>query len=88
MWERIYATTCTELKKRPAAVRKAFYAALGLALAAARYRRKGKALPARIRLPLAVADRVLFRRIRARFGGRLRIAASGAAPLGKDLAEF
>jgi long-chain acyl-CoA synthetase len=26
--------------------------------------------------------------VRARFGGRVRVAASGAAPLGKDLAEF
>ena len=38
MWERIYATVCTELRKRPAPLQKAFYAALGLALAAARYR--------------------------------------------------
>jgi long-chain acyl-CoA synthetase len=30
----------------------------------------------------------VFRTIRARFGGRVRVAASGAAPLGKDLAEF
>src|SRR5581483_7124193 len=88
MWERIYASICTELKKRPAAVRKAFYGALGLSLAAARYRRQGRAVPAHIRLPLALADRVLFRTVRARFGGRIRVAASGAAPLGKDLAEF
>lgn len=88
MWERIYASICTELKKRPAAVRKAFYGALGLSLAAARYRRQGQAVPARIRFPLLVADRVLFRTVRARFGGRVRVAASGAAPLGKDLAEF
>ena len=39
-------------------------------------------------LPLKVADRLFFRKVRARFGGRLRVAASGAAPLGKDLAEF
>lgn len=88
MWERIYSTICTELRKRPAAARKAFYGALGLALAAARYRRRGKAVPLRIRGPLALADRLLFRKIRARFGGRLQIAASGAAPLSKDLAEF
>ncbi len=88
MWERIYSTICTELRKRPAAARKAFYGALALALAAARYRRRGKPVPLRIRGPLAVADRLFFRRIRARFGGRLRVAASGAAPLGKDLAEF
>ena len=29
MWERIYSTICTELRKRPAAIRKAFYGALG-----------------------------------------------------------
>src|SRR5205085_8006342 len=47
MWERIYSTICTEVRKRPAAIRQAFYGALGLALAAARYRREGKAVPLR-----------------------------------------
>jgi long-chain acyl-CoA synthetase len=88
MWERIYSTICTELRKRPAAAQKAFWGSLGLALAAARYRREGKSVPWRIRVPLAAADRIMFRKIRARFGGRIRVAASGAAPLSKDLAEF
>jgi long-chain acyl-CoA synthetase len=88
MWERIYSTVCAEIKKRPAMVQKAFWGALALALAGARYRREGKPVPARIRGPLAVADRMFFRRIRARFGGELRVPASGAAPLSKDLAEF
>jgi long-chain acyl-CoA synthetase len=88
MWERVYSTVCTELRKRPAAARKAFYGALALALAAARYRREGKPVPARIGGPLKIADWLFFRRVRARFGGRLRVAASGAAPLGKSLAEF
>jgi len=88
MWERIYSTICTELRKRPAPARKLFYGALALALAAARYRREGKPVPMRIRAPLKLADRVLFSKIRARFGGRLRAPVSGAAPLGKNLAEF
>jgi long-chain acyl-CoA synthetase len=88
MWERVYSTICTELRKRPAPARKAFYGALALSLAAARYRREGKPVPLRIRMPLAIADRVLFSKVRARFGGRLKVAASGAAPLSKDLAEF
>jgi long-chain acyl-CoA synthetase len=37
---------------------------------------------------LALADRVVFAKIRDRLGGRLRIAASGAAPLGRELADF
>jgi len=88
MWERVYSTVCTELRKRPALARKAFYAALGLGLAAARYRHKGKPVPWRIRIPLRTADRLMFRKIRDRFGGRIRVAASGAAPLSKDLADF
>ncbi len=88
MWERIYSTICTELRKKPAAIRKAFYGALGMALAAARYRREGKPVPWRLRGPLAIADRIFFTKVRGRFGGRIRVAASGAAPLSKDLAEF
>jgi long-chain acyl-CoA synthetase len=88
MWERIYATVCTELRKRPAPARQAFYAALGVALAVGRYRKQGKTAPLHLRMALKLADRLMFRRVRARFGGRLHVPASGAAPLGKDLAEF
>ena len=88
MWERIYSTICTELRKRPAVARKAFYGALGLGLAAANYKHQGKPVPVRIRAPLKIADRLFFSKVRARLGGRLAIAASGAAPLSKELAEF
>jgi long-chain acyl-CoA synthetase len=88
MWERVYSTVCTELKKRPAAVQKLFYTGLALGLAAARYRRSGRRVPARIRFPLAMVDRLAFAKVRARFGGQMRVAASGAAPLGTELAEF
>jgi long-chain acyl-CoA synthetase len=88
VWERIYSTICTELRKRPAAARQAFYTGLALGLAAARYHRRGQPVPWRIRAPLKLADRLMFHQVRMRFGGRLRVAASGAAPLSKDLAEF
>ena len=88
LWERIYATICTELKKKPAAIQKLFYAGLAMGLAAARHRRKGERVPSRIRAPLAVVDRLVFAQVRARFGGKMAIPASGAAPLGTDLAEF
>ena len=88
LWERVYSTICTELKKKPAAVQRLFYAGLALGLAAARHRRKGERVPARIRVPLAVVDRLVFAQVRARFGGKMTIPASGAAPLGTELAEF
>ena len=88
VWERIYTTIRTEVKKRPAVARQAFAAALSLGLAAARYKRAGKAVPWRIAAPLHLANKLVFAKVRERFGGRLRVAASGAAPLGADLAEF
>jgi long-chain acyl-CoA synthetase len=88
VWERIYTSIRAEIQKRPAILQKAVFAALGLGLAAARRRREGKSVPARISLPLRAAHKLIFGKIRERFGGRLRVAASGAAPLGQDLAEF
>jgi long-chain acyl-CoA synthetase len=88
MWERVYSTICAEIRKRPAAVRKMFYGAIGLGAAAARARREGRGTPAHLRWPLKAADALVFRKIRERFGGRIRVAASGAAPLSRDLAEF
>src|ERR1700733_8550615 len=88
VWERVYTSIRTEVLKKPAIAQKAFFAALGLGLAAARYKRAGRKVPFRIRIPLQFAHRVIFSKIRDRFGGRLRIAASGAAPLGEDLAQF
>ncbi len=88
VWERVYTSIRTEILKKPAIAQKAFFGALGLGLAAAKYRRIGKKVPFRIRFPLQLAHRVIFSKIRDRFGGRLRIAASGAAPLGADLAQF
>ena len=68
--------------------RKIFYGALGLGLKAAHLRHEGHPVPAWMKTALSVADGIVFQKIRERLGGRLAIAASGAAPLGQDLAHF
>jgi len=88
VWERVHASVAAEIRKRPAAVRKLFYGAVGLGARAAQLRQQAKPIPAWMRASLRLADRAMFAKIRERLGGRLRVAASGAAPLGKDLAEF
>ena len=88
VWERMYATILSEVKKRPIIARKIFYGALGLGSEASRYQREGKALASWKKSGLGLANKLVFQKVRERLGGRLRIAASGGAPLGKDLAEF
>ncbi len=88
VWERIYATVSAEIRKRPAAVRRLFYTAIGLGAEASRRRQQGKPVPGWMKTSLRMFDRLVFSKIRERLGGRMRLAASGAAPLGKDLAEF
>jgi long-chain acyl-CoA synthetase len=88
VWERIYTTVSAEIRKRPAAVRRLFYTAIGLGAEASRRKQEGKEVPGWMRTALKIFDRLVFSKIRVRLGGRMRLAASGAAPLSKELAEF
>jgi long-chain acyl-CoA synthetase len=49
---------------------------------------EGKPVPLPLRAAYAVADRLVFSKIRARFGGRVRFFISGAAALNRDVAEW
>ena len=88
VWERMYASITTEIKKKPAVVRKLFYMGLGVGSEASRARRDGREPSALTKSSMAFFDKVVFSKIKQRLGGKLRIAVSGAAPLGRDLAEF
>ena len=88
VWERMYATVQTELKKRPSTAQKLFAKSLELGMKASRYRQEGKPVPLPLCAILQAADKLVFSKVRERLGGRIRVAASGAAPLGKDLGEF
>ena len=88
VWERVYSTISNEIRKRPAAVRRLFYMGVGAGSEASRRRQLGKPIPSWLAASLKIFDRLVFKKIRQRLGGRIRLAASGAAPLGKDLAEF
>lgn len=88
VWERMYASIQSELKKRPDSIKKLLYGALGLALEMQKRTQSGESVPVWAKATLRVADKLFFSKIRAKLGGRIRIAASGAAPLARDLGDF
>jgi long-chain acyl-CoA synthetase len=62
--------------------------AIGVGREALPYRLRHQKPPGLLGLKLALADKVVFGKIRERLGGRFQFAMSGGAPLGRELAEF
>jgi long-chain acyl-CoA synthetase len=48
----------------------------------------GERLPATLAFQRRLADRLVYSKVKARLGGRLRAGISGGAPLAKEIAEF
>ena len=88
VWERVYASIWTEIKKRPGISRKIFYAAIGVGSEAARRKQQGRSPSGWMKPTLKLFEKLVYSKIRERLGGHMRIAASGAAPLSRELGEF
>jgi long-chain acyl-CoA synthetase len=84
IFNRIYDIVNRQMSERPAMVRRLFQAGLR----ASTKEKRGLELSLVERLTLAVADRVVFGKVRDKFGGRLKYAFSGGSALSKDVAEF
>jgi long-chain acyl-CoA synthetase len=72
----------------PALRRRAFRWALQVGREVSRLERARRPLPRRLALQHRLLDRLVLSRVRERFGGRLRFAVSGGAPLSPEVAEF
>ncbi|WP_036376508.1 long-chain fatty acid--CoA ligase [Micromonospora sp. ATCC 39149] len=48
----------------------------------------GQPVPAGLRLRYALAEKLVFSKLQARLGGRIRVLVSGAAPLSTEIATF
>jgi len=88
LYERLYARVVSTVEAGPALRQRIFRWAL--ALGRAKYANHVAERPNStwLRLQLAVADRLVFHRIKARTGGRVRYFVSGGAPLSQEIGEF
>jgi long-chain acyl-CoA synthetase len=87
MLEKIYGRVMSMAAANPMRKR-LFDAALRTGKAFARARRLGEKIPLGLRARHGGAERLVFRKIRARLGGRVRLMVSGGAPLSVEVAEF
>ncbi|HET7787430.1 MAG TPA: long-chain fatty acid--CoA ligase [Myxococcales bacterium] len=84
IFNKIYGLVNQQIAARPPLLKKIIQGGLQSAMRRAR----GERLGLIDRLELAFDDKVVFSKIRARFGGRLKYVISGSATLGRDVAQF
>ena len=87
-FEKIYARLMEQGSKATGAKRKIFDFAMQTARESAAWRCGEKSASLAVRLKWAIADKLVYSKIRAGTGGQLRTILSGGAPLSKDLCEF
>jgi len=87
-FEKIYARLMEQGSKAAGVKRRIFDFALRTARESAPWRCGEQSASLSVRLKWALADRLVYSKIRAGTGGRLRIVMSGGAPLSKSLGEF
>ncbi|MCS6966796.1 MAG: AMP-binding protein, partial [Candidatus Kapabacteria bacterium] len=87
LFERVRARILATVAKEPPVRQRIFHWAIAIGRRAWYAEQRGRFAP-HLRLQKALADRLVFRKIRQRFGGRLRFFVSGGAALPVDVGGF
>jgi len=88
VFEKLYARVMEQGSANTGVKKKIFTWAMGVAESSAPWRCGEKSASSLLKLQWTLADKLVYGKIREGTGGRLRIVASGGAPLSKSLAEF
>jgi long-chain acyl-CoA synthetase len=88
IYEKVYNKIMAGVAAGSPLKQRIFHAALAVGRKVSVCRQRGQTPPPLLALQMAVADRLVFGKIKAVFGGRLRFFVSGGAPLSREIAEF
>ncbi len=88
LYEKIYARILQGMTSHSWLTRAIFEWARATAETRLEYRLAKRRVPPGLALGYAIADLLVFRKIRAIMGGRIRFMVSGGAPLGQDICRF
>jgi long-chain acyl-CoA synthetase len=87
IFEKVYAAIHSQIEHNPV-TGKLFRWAVDIGKQAGDYRLKRKSVPLDLLLKFQLADRLVLHKVRDVFGGQLRFAISGGAPMARDIALF
>jgi long-chain acyl-CoA synthetase len=88
LYEKMYARVREKVASDPPARQKVFEWAIGVGRRLFAHRVAGTSAGPLLKLQGALADKVVFSKIRERVGGKLRLFVSGGAPLSREINEF
>jgi long-chain acyl-CoA synthetase len=88
VFEKIYTKVMDQVLASPSLRRKIFFWALKVGKAYGAAKLAGKPVSGGLRFRHSIAAKLVFSKIIAKTGGRVRFFVSGGAPLSKDIAEF
>ena len=87
-FEKVHGRVLDKVSNDPAIRQKIFYWALGVGQKSAKFLTRGKKPTGFLATKFAIADKLVFSKLKERVGGALRFFVSGGAPLSKDIGEF
>jgi long-chain acyl-CoA synthetase len=88
VYEKIHTGVTSKFSEATGAKRKLIDWALRVGREVSRLRQNGQPLPRALALRHRIADRLIYKKVKDRLGGRIRICISGGAPLAKEIIEF
>jgi long-chain acyl-CoA synthetase len=88
IFEKLYAAATTMQEQASEEDRERFQKAIKLGIEVHRRRERGEPVPEELARPFEAADKQIFARVRELFGGRVRQAVTGAAPIAPEILEF
>ncbi|SCL42734.1 AMP-dependent synthetase/ligase [Micromonospora aurantiaca (nom. illeg.)] len=88
VFEKVYNKAVTTAQGAGGAKAKIFAWGVGVGKEKVALEQAGKPVPAGLRMKYALAEKLVFSKLQARLGGRMRVLVSGAAPLSKEIATF
>ena len=88
VYEKVHSGVVAKFDAETGVKRKLIDWALGVGRRVSVLRRAGKPVPRSLALQHKLADKLVYKKVKERLGGRLRLAISGGAPLSAEIAEF